>query len=470
MEELKVSQKEQKVKELFWDFVNLDYSKCKEFEYKINAFPLMFNIFQDCEREQLVSFFQMIPIFERSVPIEEADYILYANPYARVEDFTDSVLEELEEIDEVRKKDSEIIICGKATNIRDILKDKYQSITYVDSHYAEYLGQRFNLPMKEKYVVYDDRDCTLNIWPVDGCLNKCGFCRRTYMNIPFETQPIDKIKDELDWYKENHPEKMKVLRLRAENLTECGYDLGDNHTLDKYIDLVDSYDEVKEIKITIGMCIGEINDKILSSLCRTKKITFIALNIEAGSDRLLKVIGKNHTCDDIRRIVKTLYAYHPNLYISTTAMIGLPTETIEDILALGDLILECGFGYFHCNYYEYSPKHPIARYEQLNDQIRELHLRYLIRYIKKNFDEKYKAKYVLKMRHESIKDKGKRSVMRELEELKERQKYRKARQLMVTNEYFVGDDISIRSSKNSLSYDGMKNETKRIILAKKKCP
>lgn len=132
--------------------------------------------------------------------------------------------------------------------------------------------------------------------------------------------------------------------------------------------------------------------------------------------------------------------------------------------------MECGFGYFHCNYYGYSPKHPLARYEQLNDQVRELHLRYLIRYIKKNFDEKYKAKYVLKMRHESIKDKGKRSVMRELEELKERQKYRKARQLMVTNEYFVGDDISIRSSKNNLSYDGMKNETKRIILAKKKCP
>lgn len=469
MEELSVSQKEQIIIDFYWDFLDSNYTKCEEFEFKIHTHPLVYNIFEDCDREQMVSFFNMIPIIERSVPIKEADYILYANPYSSIEDFTDSVLSELAAIDNKRKKNAEIIICGKATNIRNILKNKYQNITYVDSHYAEYLGQRFNLPMKEKYVVYDDRDCTLNIWPVDGCLNKCGFCRRTYMNIPFETQPIDKIKDELDWYKENHPEKMRVLRLRAENLTECGYDLGDNYTLDKYIDLVDSYEEVEEIHITIGMCISEINSKILASLCRTKKLKFIALNIEAGSDRLLKVIGKKHTCDDVRRIIKTLYAWHPNLYIVTTAMIGLPTETIDDVLALGDLVLECNFGYFHCNYYGYSPKHPLAKYEQLSEQVRELHLKYLIRYIKKNFGEKYSNEYVLKMHHESIEDRSKRSVIRELAKDKELQRYHKPKLLRVTNEFFIGDDISIKSEKEELSGEEMKEEVKRIVLAKKKC-
>lgn len=469
MEELSVSQKRNRIIDFCGDFLDSNYSKCKQFEYKINTLPLVYNIFEDCYREQLVSFFQMLPIIERSVPIEKADYILYANPYARAEDFTDSVLRELEEIDKKRKQGSEIIICGKATNIKDILEDKYQNITYVLSHFVEYLGHRFGLPMKEEYVVYDDRDNTLNVWPVDGCLQKCGFCRRTYMNIPFETQPIDKIKEKLDWYKENHPEQMRVLRLRAENLTECGYDLGDNYTLDKYIDLVDSYNEVEEIHLPIGMCIGEINSKILESLCQTKKLTFIALNIEAGTDRLLKVIGKNHTCDDVRRIIKTLYTYHPDLCISSTVMVGLPTETIEDIIALGDLILECGFRAFLCNYYVYSPKHPIAQYDQLNDRVKELHLKYLIRYLKKNFNEKYKATDILVMDHELIEDKSKRSVVRALEKLNLEQKYNKAKLLRSTFEYFIGYDFSLKSEWE-LSYEQMKEEIRRVVLAKKRCP
>lgn len=469
MEDLPVSQKEKIIKDLLQDFCYDDYSKIEKYKYKINALPLMCNIFQDCEREQLVSFFQMIPIYKISVPIEEADYILYANPIARVEDFTDAALKELEEVDRLRKDGAEIIICGKATNIKNIIGDKYENITYVESHFAEYLGNRFELPMKEKYVVYDDRNDTLNIWPVDGCLNKCGFCRRTYMHIPFESQPLDKLRQELDWYKENHPEQMRVVRLRAENLTECGLDIDNTQTLDQIIDLVDSYDEVEEIRIPLGMCIGEINDRILSSLCRTKKLTYIALNIEAGSDRLLKVIGKNHTCADVRRIIHKLYKYHPNLQIVTTAMIGLPTEELEDIIALGDLIMECSFSYFHCNYYGYSPKHPIAIYEQLSDGVKEMHLAYLIRYIKKNFNIK-EAKNILVMRHESIEDKSKRSVVRGLERLKESQQYSHARLTRITKEHFIGNDISVRSKgDDDLTSEEIEKEIDRIILQKKRC-
>ena len=68
-----------------------------KYKYKICAEPLQRNIYQDCYREQLVSFFQMAPLMNKTVPLEEADYILYANPFARVQDFTDSVLEELKE-------------------------------------------------------------------------------------------------------------------------------------------------------------------------------------------------------------------------------------------------------------------------------------------------------------------------------------------------------------------------------------
>lgn len=96
MKELLLSEKEQMIR-------NIDYNSHIKYKYKICAEPLQRNIYQDCYREQLVSFFQMAPLMDKTVPLEEADYILYANPTARVQDFTDSILEELEEINKRKK-------------------------------------------------------------------------------------------------------------------------------------------------------------------------------------------------------------------------------------------------------------------------------------------------------------------------------------------------------------------------------
>lgn len=151
-------------------------------------------------------------------------------------------------------------------------------------------------------------------------------------------------------------------------------------------------------------------------------------------------------------------------------MVGLPTETLEDIIGLGDLIIDCGFCNFLCNYYGYSPKHPLSIYEQLSDGVKEMHLAYLIRYIKKNFDTKFEATYYLHMQHESIEDRSKRSVVRALEKLKENQQYSHARLLRITNEYFCGNDVSVRSKKETvLTSDEIEKEYDRIILQKKRC-
>lgn len=456
MEELSLSQKEK----LFKD---INYANHEPYQYKICAFPLQSNAYQDCYREQVVSFFQMAPLMNKTVPLQEADYILYANPYARVEDFTDSVLKELEVIDAYRKPGAEIIVCGKAANIESQIEGKYDSITFVLGHYAEYIGKRFGFDFKEQYVVYDDRLHQLDIWPVDGCLNQCGFCRRCYMEIPFESQSLEFLKERLDWFQKNHPEQMKNVSLRAENLTQYGIDLYGKPMLHQVIDLIDHYDEVKSISFPIGMCIGEITEDILMSLCSSRKIKSIGLNLETGSDRLLQLIGKKHTCESAKQIIQTLVKYHPNLFISSTVMLGLPTEEISDILSLGQLIIDCKIDYLHCNYYGFSPKHPLAQYEQVNERVRELHLAYLIQYLKKN----YNRPSLFKMRHERIEDTSKRSVVRELEKIKEQQKHVKPRILRIQYEYFFGHEIVVKSKDRTLSGEELKKELKRVVKQKR---
>lgn len=460
-EKYSISEKEK----MMWD---IDYDNHEDFEYKINAEPLQINITQECYRDQLVSFFQMAPLIKKTVRLEEADYILYANPYARIEDFSYDVLEDLERINRNRKKGAEIIIVGKATNIKTQIEGKYDNITYVDKHYTKYIGERFGLDIEDKYIVYDDRFEKLNIWPVDGCLNKCGFCRRTYMNIPFESIPIEELKKQLDWFKENHPEQMRYVSLRAENLTQYGLDIYGKQMLHKVIELIDSYDEIESIELPIGMCIGEITDEILEAICKCKKISLIGLNLEAGSDRLLKLVNKKHDRAKAINVCTAIREANPKVSIRSTIMIGLPTEGLEDILQLADLIIKCKVNYVHGNYYGYSPQHPIAKYQQINDKVRQLHLAYLIKLLKANYNPRLNNNFILQMRHEKIEDTSKRSVHREIERLKEEQKYHLPRLLRVTHENFVGGDISIKEETDNLGdAEEIMRKIKKITKAKR---
>lgn len=384
----------------------VDYNKSR---FKINAHFIRTNNIQECYREQQVSFIPMLPLLEDEVRMEEADYILYSHAFARCEDMSHVVLKELKYIDERRKPGAQIIVVGKAANAEPLLKGSIPNITFWMSHFTEKLGKKFGLDICEQYFVWDDDEEHLAIWPVDGCLQKCKFCRRSYMEIPFESLSLDTIKQNLDHIKETTPERLKTISLRAENLTEYGIDLYGEQCLHKVIDLIDSYEEVESIKMPIGLCIGEITPEILDSLCNSKKIKMVSLNLEAGTDRLLKLIGKKHTVADAIHVYSRVREAHPDLKIDSTIMIGLPTEQMTDVIELTKLIGYVQPDYVHCNYYVSAPKQPLASLPQLSEPLREYHLKIFLKYLQytlqretlvghdRIFKNKHSRKYIRKM-------------------------------------------------------------------------
>lgn len=357
--------------------------------FRINTLPFQVNFPTDCYREELVSYIPMLPLIQqKQVLLEEADYIIYTHGYARCDDMIEKVLGQLRYLACERKSGAEIIVVGKSANAKYLLNGEIDNITFVGDHYAEYLGKRFGFPeMKERYVVYDDYADQLNVWPVDGCNNKCAFCRRSYMYIRFESQTYTSIKRELDWYQENAPEKMRHVSLRAENLTEYGIDLYGKPMLHRIIALINSYEAVKMITIDIGMCIGEITPEILDALCKADKLVSIGLNPEVGSDRLLKFIGKKHTCKQAIEICNTLRKAHPKLIIESTVMVGIPTETIEDMYLLAELLHQMWPDYIHLNYYIHSKRDALEKYPQMSESLREYYLQILLKQLEKPKEE-----------------------------------------------------------------------------------
>ena len=410
LKEISISEEVRRWNNVIKNHTFKENNKCK---FKINADFILKYLYLECYREQMVSFITLLPIIENSVPFKEADYILYMHPYARIQDASEFVLSELRRIDKYRKKDAEIIVIGKSANAEKKLNGSIKNITFWGDHFAEKLGKRFGIDIKERYFVYDDIEKQLAIWPVDGCMQKCGFCRRSYMDIKFESIPLEIIKENLDFIKKVAPEKMKRISLRAENLTEYGIDIYGEPKLDELLELINSYDEVERFDFPIGLAIGEITPKILKALCNLKKIGGIRLNLETGTNRLLELIGKHHTNEQAINIFHTIQKYHPKAIIFTTIMIGLPTEEIIDMYSLADLIAEAKPNEVFCVFYGDNPDQPLAKLPQLSESLREYHLKILIKQLAKKVNFKMFFLY-----YRIFKNKSSRKTVKSKEALK----------------------------------------------------
>ncbi len=359
-----------------------EYANPDEVKFKINADFLKMNCREECYRELMVSYFPMLPLLEETVELKDADYIIYMNPYARCQDVSDVAVDEINFLAKIRKPNAEIIVVGKAANAEKLLDTPIERITFWGDHFTEKLGKKFGFDIKEQYFVYDEEHKHLAIWPVDGCLQHCKFCRRTYMDIKFESLSLDYIMDELDFIEAHSPEMLRHISLRAENLTEYGLDIYGHQELHALIKLIERYRKVKEVSLDIGMAIGEITPEILEAICKSKKISGIYLSLEAGSDRLLELIGKKYTIKHAIYVVNKIREAHPNIYIGVTVMIGLPTEEMSDIYGLADLIVKTEVDYVHCNYYIAAPRQPLAKLPQMSKSLREYHLKIFLKAVK----------------------------------------------------------------------------------------
>lgn len=160
-----------------------------------------------------------------------------------------------------------------------------------------------------------------------GCLRGCRFCQAGYIYRPL---------------REREPKRLLGI---AENLLSCsGYDeisLSSLSTSDfsGLKDLTDGLlDITEEKKIGLSLPSLRIDNFSLELMEKVQKVrkTGITFAPEAGTQRLRDVINKNINEEDIMKSTDLLFRggwTNVKLYF----MIGLPTETMEDVHGIADL-------------------------------------------------------------------------------------------------------------------------------------
>ena len=156
-----------------------------------------------------------------------------------------------------------------------------------------------------------------------GCANRCAFCIASYLNLPLRCVPYEDLLKTIDLGL-SHTNKIALLGAQISAHPHF-------HDVCKYIYGKIQTGENIEMSVS-SLRVDAVSDDVVKTLVAAGQKNS-TLAIEAGSDRLRKVINKNLCEEQIFKAVKIARA-NGLKGLKFYGMLGLPTETQEDLDAI----------------------------------------------------------------------------------------------------------------------------------------
>lgn len=162
-----------------------------------------------------------------------------------------------------------------------------------------------------------------------GCPQCCGFCLTSFLNRPVRYCSYEEIIEKIELGLK-YTNKIAFLGALI-----CAHPRIDD--ICQYI--IDKVDSGMELEVTVSSLRADyVSDKTLEMLHKCGQRT-ATIAVEAGSERLRKVINKQLSNDDILSVTDKMIK-HGFTGIKMYGILGLPTETYEDLDAFVDLCKE----------------------------------------------------------------------------------------------------------------------------------
>ena len=161
-----------------------------------------------------------------------------------------------------------------------------------------------------------------------GCTRGCRFCQAGMITRPVRERSIETIGAMVQGGIEaTGLEEVGLLSLSSADHSEIG---------EITHQLADRYEGTNVSLSLPSTRVDAFNIDLANELSRNGRRSGLTFAPEGGSERLRKVINKMVTEEDLIRTVATAYA-HGWRQVKLYFMCGLPTETDEDVLAIGEL-------------------------------------------------------------------------------------------------------------------------------------
>ena len=161
-----------------------------------------------------------------------------------------------------------------------------------------------------------------------GCTRGCRFCQAGMITRPVRERSLTTIADMVEnGIRKSGFEEVGLLSLSSADHTEIG---------EVAKGLADRYEGANVSLSLPSTRVDAFNITLANEFSRNGRRSGLTFAPEGGSERMRKVINKMVTEEDLIRTVATAYS-HGWRQVKLYFMVGLPTETDDDVMQIADL-------------------------------------------------------------------------------------------------------------------------------------
>ncbi|AEM38781.1 RNA modification enzyme, MiaB family [Pyrolobus fumarii 1A] len=219
----------------------------------------------------------------------------------------------------------------------------------------------------------------------EGCLSDCAFCITKFARRYLRSQPIEEI---VDYVKKLVEAGVVEIRLTGQDTATYGVDIYGKRMLPKLLEeiasVVESPDGCKAY-VRVGMMSPDqalpFWDELLDIMSHPCIFKFLHIPVQSGDDRVLRVMRREYTVDEYRRMVYEARSKLPGVTIATDIIVGHPGEDEEAFENTVRLVEELLFERVHLAQYTPRPRTLAARLPQVPDPVKKERSRRLQRVI-----------------------------------------------------------------------------------------
>ncbi len=255
--------------------------------------------------------------FEITTNVSDADIIVIAETCCCTKYNIKNTLEYINYILKNKKKDAKIFLTGCITRkfkdnifLGETEKWLKDNIDFIIPQNQPYL--LLKLIAENEFNEIDENDFGLSIgdsnnsaeiFISNGCLNNCSFCKVTFQKYPLKSVPFNEVINSIDLA---DSEKYSEILLKGTNICQYGFDLYNKFMLPEIISYIEKKENIKEV-VLIGFAFKDaIKNGFESALANSTKVKEVCGSLESGSDRLLELMKKGFTSEEIITFVKNI--------------------------------------------------------------------------------------------------------------------------------------------------------------------
>lgn len=199
----------------------------------------------------------------------------------------------------------------------------------------------------------------------EGCDNTCTFCIIPQLRGKFRSRTIESIVREVE---DLAGQGIKEVSLIAQDLTNYGMDLYNEHKLPDLLTEVSKVEGIKWVRIHYAYP-GYFTDELIEVIAKNPKVcNYIDMPLQHSEDAILKRMRRPGRQRDTRELVNKMREQIGQVAIRTSIIVGFPGETEEEFERLCEFVKEMKFD--RLGVFTYSQEEGTAA-NRLGDQLDE---------------------------------------------------------------------------------------------------